>query len=110
MNSKFRLLALGITLMTSIQVFAKDIRTAVVTTTPKMNCSSCELKIRNYLRFERGIRKVEPKADLQQVYIEYDAEKTSIESIQKGFAQLGYTTELVPDSLIKITPKVKKSK
>lgn len=110
MKSILKPIAFATLLLSSLTLSAKDIRTAILTTNPKMSCSSCELKIRNYIRFEKGIRKVEPKAELQQVYIEYDADKISLEGIQKGFAKIGYTTELVPDSLVKVAPKSKKSK
>ncbi len=107
MKISLKVLALGVLMMAQGALLAKDVRTAVLTTTPKMSCANCELKIRNYIRFEKGIRKVEPRAELQQVYIEYDADKVSLERIREGFQKIGYATEIVPDSLVKIKPKRK---
>lgn len=69
---------------------AKDIKTLVVTTQPVMHCSSCELKIKNNLRFEKGIKKIETNVKEQKVIITYDAEKNTPEKIMKAFSKFGY--------------------
>jgi len=69
---------------------AKDIKTLVVTTNPIMHCSSCEEKIKNNIRFEKGIKKIETNVEQQRVTVTYDADKNSAENIIKAFKKIGY--------------------
>lgn len=71
--------------------YCKDIRTVIFTTTPQMHCESCEMKIKNGVRFVRGVKSIETNVDSQTVTIKYDADKTTIEKIRDGFAKIGYT-------------------
>ncbi len=71
--------------------FGKDIKTLVVTTTPQMHCESCENKIKNNLRFEKGIKSIETDIESQTVTIVYDADKTTEEQIIEGFKKFNYT-------------------
>ena len=50
-------------MLCSAGIMAKDIKTVVVTTTPQMHCNNCELKIKNNLRFEKGVKKIETDID-----------------------------------------------
>lgn len=47
----------------------------VFTTTPQMHCAACENKIKNNLRFEKGIKTSVPN---QTVTVKYNADKTTI--------------------------------
>ena len=38
--------------------FAKDIKIVVLNTDPQMHCANCESKIKNNIRFEKGIKKL----------------------------------------------------
>ncbi len=71
-------------------VSAKDIKTLVVTTNPVMHCNSCEEKIKNNIRFEKGIKNIETNVEEQKVTITYDADKNSAENIKKAFRKIGY--------------------
>ena len=70
--------------------FAKDIKTVVVTTTPQMHCEACENKIKGNLRFERGVKEINTNVDKQTVTIKYDADKTTVDKLLKGFEKFGY--------------------
>jgi len=74
----------------SAALFAKDIKTLVVTTQPQMHCASCENKIKGNLRFEKGVKQIECNIPEQRVTITYDADKTKPENIIKGFEKFGY--------------------
>lgn len=69
---------------------AKDIKTVVFTVDPQMHCENCEKKIKNNIRFEKGIKKIETDREKQTVTIDYDADKTSPEKIAEGFKKIGY--------------------
>ena len=83
------LLLLAITLASATSM-AKDIKTVKVTTTPQMHCENCEKKIKDNLRFEKGIKKIETSIKDQTVTLEYDADKTSSDNLIKAFSKFGY--------------------
>lgn len=83
------MLSMMIALM-AVAASAKDIRTLVVTTQPVMHCDGCEKKIKNNLRFEKGIKSIETSIPNQSVTITYDAEKNNPEKIMKAFGKFGY--------------------
>lgn len=76
---------------------AKDIKTAVFTTRPEMHCEGCENRIKNNLRFEKGIKKIETDVPNQAVTITYDADKTDIQAIIKGFKKIDYDATVKQD-------------
>ena len=79
----------------SVVLFAKDIKTVVFTTNPEMHCQSCEKKIKGNLRFEKGIKSIITDLKTKTVTIEYDADKTNVQNIVKGFKKIKYeATEL----------------
>ena len=90
------ILLLAMTLVT-INAMAKDIQTVVVTTTPQMHCENCENRIKNNLRFEKGIKKIETDVEKQTVTITYDADKTTVENILKGFEKFKYSARVLKD-------------
>ena len=98
---------LGLSL--SVALFAKDIKTVVVTTLPQMQCASCVNKIKGNLRFEKGVKEIECDIPKQRVTITYDAEKNTPENIIQSFGKFGYqATEVKPEPVKKV--KVKSSK
>lgn len=76
-------------------VGAKDIKTVVFTTQPQMHCQNCENRIRNGVRFVKGVKKIETNVEQQTVTIKYDADKTTTENIKKGFQKIGYEVRQV---------------
>lgn len=93
MKKKTLLLGLGILL--SMSISAKNIKTVVVTTQPQMHCENCEKKIKGNLRFEKGVKKIETNVEKQQVTITYDADKTKPETIVKSFDKFGYKATVI---------------
>lgn len=69
---------------------AKDIKTLKVTTTPQMHCTNCETKIKENIRFEKGVKRIETDIESQTVTITYDADKNTEENIIKSFGKFGY--------------------
>ncbi len=85
-----KLAFIAVTLLMALSVNAKDIKTLVVTTNPQMHCENCENKIKENIRFEKGIKKIETSVENQTVTITYDADKNSAENIIKAFSKIGY--------------------
>ena len=70
--------------------FGKDIRTVVLTTLPEMHCANCEKKIKENIRFEKGVKSIKTDLKTKTVTIEYDADKTNVQDIIKGFKKIKY--------------------
>lgn len=88
-------LLLPVLMLFALTAAAKDIKTIVFTTTPQMHCENCENKIKNSVRFVRGVKSIETNVEKQTVTIKYDADKTTPAKIQEGFAKVGYTVKEV---------------
>ena len=74
----------------SAALFAKDIKTVVLKTQPEMHCENCEKKIKDNIRFEKGIKDIKTNLVDKTVTIEYDADKTNVENIIAGFKKIKY--------------------
>ena len=61
-----------------ISLVFREIMTVFFTTTPQMHCAACENKIKNNLRFEKGIKSIETSVPNQTVTVKYNADKTTI--------------------------------
>ena len=70
--------------------FGKDIKTIVLKTKPEMHCANCEKKIKNNIRFEKGVKSIKTNLKDKTVTIEYDADKTNVQNIIQGFKKIKY--------------------
>ena len=61
----------------------------------KQTAANCESKIKNNIRFEKGIKEIETNLADKTVTIKYDADKTTVEKIIAGFAKIHYTATVV---------------
>ena len=92
-----KILLLLIAALTMTIASAKDIKTVVLTTVPQMHCENCEKRIKDNIRFEKGIKKIVTDVEQQTVTITYDADKTTVENIIKGFEKIKYNAREVKD-------------
>ena len=95
-------------MLTAMVGMAKDIKTVVVTTQPQMHCANCENKIKDNLRFEKGVKQIECNIPEQRVTVTYDADKTTPAAIIKGFEKFGYKAEEIKKEAEKKTEKTEK--
>lgn len=82
-----KILVMFIMMMVAMVTFAKDIKTVVFTTTPQMHCAACENKIKS----------IETSVPDQTVTVQYNADKTTPEKLQKGFEKFGYKARILKD-------------
>jgi copper chaperone CopZ len=85
--------ALFIALAVAAVCYAKDIKTVVLTTNPEMHCANCEKKIKENIRFEKGVKSIKTNLKDKTVTIEYDAEKTTVPAIIEGFKKIKYVAK-----------------
>lgn len=64
--------------------------TLIVTTTPQMHCANCENKIKNGLRFEKGVKDILTSVENQTVTIVYNPAKTDKQKLEAAFPKFGY--------------------
>lgn len=86
-----------VALMSVAAVMAKDIR-VVVFKVDQMHCENCEKKVKNNIRFEKGVKELATEVKTKTVTITYDADKTNVKTLQAGFEKFNYKAELVKDS------------
>ncbi|WP_027455782.1 heavy-metal-associated domain-containing protein [Xylanibacter brevis] len=103
-----KVFVLSAMMMTAMVALAKDIKTVVFTTNPEMHCESCEKKIKGNLRFEKGIKNIVTDLNVKTVTIEYDADKTNVQNIIKGFKKIKYEASEVKKKATNEQKPVKK--
>ncbi len=74
---------------------AKDIKTVVLTTTPQIHCEGCEKKIKENIRFEKGVKAIKTNLQDKTITIEYDADKTTVPALIEGFKRIKYEAKEV---------------
>lgn len=108
-NKRFMVLALMLCVFTFS--WAKDIKTVVLKTTPEMHCANCEKKIKENIRFVKGVKDIITSLKDKTVTVKYDADKTTVEDIVNGFGEIGYKARVVlPMSEVECVNKVSLSK
>ena len=93
-----KLILLTFALFLAVWTQAQSIKEVVFTTEPDIHCESCVNKIKNNLRFEKGVKAINPDLQTKLVTIQYDSEKTNPENLIKAFAKIKYKAIVVePD-------------
>ena len=62
-----------------------------VTTTPQMHCSGCENRIKQNIRFVKGVKKIDTSVEKQTVTTIYDKMKSTPADFTAAFKKIGYT-------------------
>ena len=86
-----------VALLSVADVLAKDIR-VVVFKVSQMHCEKCEKKVKDNMRFEKGLKDIATEVKARLVTITYDAEKTNVKKLQAGFNKFKYEAEFVKET------------
>lgn len=86
-----------VALLSVAAVLAKDIR-VVVFKVSQMHCEKCEKKVKDNMRFEKGLKDIATEVKTKMVTITYDAEKTNVKNLQAGFNKFNYEAEFVKET------------
>ena len=62
-----------------------------VTTEPQMHCANCENRIKQNIRFVKGVKKIITSIPDQRVTIVYDSSKSTFDDFVAAFKKIGYT-------------------
>ncbi len=90
-----KLVILSTIMLGAISVSAKDIKTIQITTTPQMHCANCETKIKNALRFDKGVKQIKTNVEEQTVTVKFDADKVSQDKLFEDLKKIGYDSRLL---------------
>lgn len=90
MNIKRIYMAIMASMLAVAAINAKEIKEVRYTTEPPMHCESCEIKIKNALKFEKGVKDITTDIPNQCVTVKYDADKGSEEAFVKALGKVGY--------------------
>ena len=97
MRTKRWMVTCVVALLSVTAVLAKEIR-VVVFKVSQMHCEKCEKKVRDNMRFEKGLKDISTEVKTKMVTITYDAEKTNVKKLQAGFNKFKYEAEFVKET------------
>ena len=106
-----KLILLTVALFFAVVLQAQTIKEVVFTTEPEIECNNCVKRIKENIRFEKGVKAINPDLNTKLVTIQYDSEKTNPENLIKAFAKIKYKAVVVePDNKDKKDKEDKKDK
>lgn len=104
-----KLFLLTFAMFFAVLVQAQKVKEVVFTTEPEIECNNCVNKIKNNLRFEKGVKAINPDLKTKLVTIQYDSEKTDVDNLIKAFAKIKYKATVVePKKEVEKEEKTKK--
>ena len=90
-----KLFLLTFALFLAVLTQAQTKKEVVFSTEPEIECQSCVKKIKDNLRFEKGVKAINPDLNTKLVTLQYDSEKTYPENMIKAFAKINYKAAVV---------------
>lgn len=106
-----KLILLTFALFLALLTQAQEIKEVIFSTEPEIHCESCVKRIKDNLRFEKGVKAINPDLNTKLVTIQYDSEKTNPENLIKAFAKIKYKATVVePENKDKEDKKDNKDK
>ena len=90
-----KLILLGFALFLAVMVQAQTMKEVVFKTEPEIECNNCVKRIKENIRFVKGVKAINPDLKTKLVTIQYDSEKSTIEDMVKAFAKIGYKATAV---------------
>ena len=93
-NFMKKILTVLVMFMLAIMAFASDKTTTVFTLDHQMS-TSCETKIKNNLRYEKGVSAIDVSLKDNTIKVTYAPEKTDAEKLLKAFKKIGFNAMVV---------------
>lgn len=90
-----KLILLAFVLFLAVVSPAQSIKEVVFTTEPEIECQNCVKRIKDNLRFEKGVKAINPDLKTKLVTVQYDSEKTDPDKLIKAFAKINYKATVV---------------
>lgn len=90
-----KLILLAFVLFLAVVSQAQSIKEVVFTTEPEIECQNCVKRIKDNLRFEKGVKAINPDLKTKLVTVQYDSEKTDPDKLIKAFSKINYKATVV---------------
>ena len=90
-----KLILLTFAMFFAVLLQAQNVKEVVFTTEPQIDCQHCVKTIKDNIRFEKGVKAINPDLSTKLVTIQYDSEKTNPEKLIKAFAKIKYKATVV---------------
>ena len=90
-----KLILLTFALFLAVVVNAQTKKEVVFKTDPEIHCDNCVKRIKTNIRFETGVKAINPDLNTKLVTIQYDSEKTNPDNLIKALAKIGYKATIV---------------
>lgn len=103
-----KLILLAFALFLAVMAQAQTMKEVVFKTEPEIECNNCVKRIKDNVRFVKGVKAINPDLKTKLVTIQYDSEKATVEDMMKAFAKIGYKATVVEPK--KETEKEEKTK
>ncbi len=81
--------------LTTNETFAQKKGDTIVCFKSNMDCGSCETKIYEYLKFEKGVKDLKVDHASNTIFVEYKAGKNTEEKLSKAIEKVGYKAEKI---------------
>lgn len=89
-----KMITMALALVCAVAVMAKDIKTLVVRPAKTIECEKCEKKIKDGLRFVKGVQDVKTDIKAQTITVKYDADKVGEKALNAALTKVGYAKGL----------------
>ncbi len=86
-----KIMLIAVLALVAMAASAKDIKTVLLTTNPPMHCNSCETRIKENLKYVKGVKSIETDVASQTVKVTYDADKTTVQKFIDSLKKIQYT-------------------
>ena len=63
-----------------------------------LHCESCKKKMERNIPYEKGVTDMKVNLDDKTVWVEYKADKTNVEKLQKAIEKMGYEAAVHTDN------------
>ena len=90
-----KLILLAFALFLAVAVQAQAVKEVVFKTEPEIECNNCVKRIKDNIRFVKGVKSISPDLKTKLVTIQYDSEKATLDDFVKAFAKIGYKVTVV---------------
>ena len=95
MKKTFMMMAVA--LMMSATTMATDLKVLVVKTSPAVQNTEAQAKVKDVLRLKAGVKRVAADFAAQEVLVTYDADKTNQQKLVAALKKAGYEATVVSD-------------
>ncbi len=90
-----KLILLAFSLFLAVMVQAQTMKEVVFKTEPEIECNNCVKRIKDNVRFVKGVKTINPDLKTKLVTIQYDSEKATLDDFVKAFTKIGYKVTVV---------------